>query len=162
MADTLPLHYPPPTITVVGPEPPLTRLIHRLEAATSRLEDIACSANPFDTPDGAASKGLQTSNSTPELPGMAGSKSASASTQVAPSAPAVSLPATLSDMDTLMSEDVSKFVSAAEALDDSSIAQQVYNLDKHMIDSWLTVITGTRSLTRLCRSAQVSAHLDQG
>lgn len=29
---------------------PLTRLIHRLEAATSRLEDIASSTQPFDGP----------------------------------------------------------------------------------------------------------------
>lgn len=161
MADTLPLHHRTPTTTVIGPEPLLTRLINRLEAATSRLEDIASTA--FENGDGAASKGLPSSSSAPELPGVAASKSAPPTAQPTPApTPAVSLPATLSDMDTLISDDVSNFVSAAEALGDSNITEQVCTFEKHTIGPWLTTLLGARSLTRLCRSAQVLARLDRG
>ena len=67
---------------------PLNKLIRRLEAATSRLEDIASSAATFEGGDGpgdgslAAAASLPASNSMPELTGGSkdGTREASTST----------------------------------------------------------------------------------
>lgn len=99
----------------------LTSLFRRLEAATSRLEDIATSAASFDT---AQAKGLSTSSgnpatvSAPELPGV------SKSVPAAPPTPnASSVPAQVADLDELMQNDVTRFVNASKELD-ATISEQ--------------------------------------
>lgn len=94
----------------------LTILIHRLEAATSRLEDIATSAASFDGPqsNGLAvpSGGLSSSASAPELPGLNKSVPTAPATPNAPSAPAQ-----VADLDEVMEQDVTKFINASKELD---------------------------------------------
>lgn len=95
-----------------------TRL--RLEAATSRLEDIATSAPSFEQPRGtvadAGAVHLPSSSSAPELPGVA-KDAAQASTPAAPTPQAESLPKPIQDMDDLIKEHVVKFVTSASGLD---------------------------------------------
>ena len=107
--------------TIVPSTDPLTTLIRRLEAATSRLEDIATSASSHEQPNGVAAANAQIpqSSSAPELPQLA--KNAPAAAPAAPAAPA--LPPALQDMDTLIKEDVGKFVSTAAGLDKNIEAQ---------------------------------------
>ncbi|GAB7356782.1 hypothetical protein MBLNU459_g7676t1 [Dothideomycetes sp. NU459] len=107
----------------------LTTLIKRLEAATSRLEDIASTANALDLADG-ASKGLQASSSAPELPGLAASTAQpTLSAVVTPPSPAVALPAAIADMDVLVSEELAKFVSSGDGLD-KAIAEQAQGVSR--------------------------------
>ncbi|KAG9691613.1 adenylate cyclase-associated protein, partial [Aureobasidium melanogenum] len=98
----------------------LTTLIKRLEAATSRLEDIATSAPSFEQPRGtvadAGAVHLPSSSSAPELPGVA-KDAAQASTPAAPTPQAESLPKPIQDMDDLIKDHVAKFVTSASGLD---------------------------------------------
>lgn len=93
----------------------LTTLIKRLEAATSRLEDIASSSQAFD-PNAAAVGGAAAtgkSTSAPELPVLTESTS-----QTTPRAtPAAPLPPALSDMDAIIENEVKAFVDASTGLD---------------------------------------------
>lgn len=109
-----PLHGRP----VKAPAPnALTLLTRRLEAATSRLEDIASSATGHDEADGA--KGLSSSSSAPELPSLSKSVQPSA----APAAPP--LPRTVQEMDEMMEQELASFVTASKSLD-GPLADQVY------------------------------------
>jgi len=100
----------------INPDNMLTTLIHRLEAATSRLEDIATSAASFDAPqtNGLAvpSGGLTSSASAPELPGL------NKSVPTAPATPYTPLaPEQVADLDEVMEQDVTKFINASKELD---------------------------------------------
>ncbi|KAI5238183.1 hypothetical protein E4T43_07593 [Aureobasidium subglaciale] len=99
----------------------LTTLIKRLEAATSRLEDIATSSASFDQPrhtvaDVGATH-LPASSSAPELPAIAKDASKAALPPPPPAAPTSALPKPVQEMDKLMDEHVANFVSSASGLD---------------------------------------------
>lgn len=132
---------------------PLTTLIHRLEAATSRLEDIAHSATTFETsvpqqhqsntslPVPSPNAGIQASSSAPDLPTTA-SKNASSQPQK-PSAPEV--PPTVAAMDDLIKEHVSAFLNAAQALDNPLITTQAESVGKAFADQRRFLLTTTRA-----------------
>lgn len=97
----------------------LTHLLRRLEAATSRLEDIASSAfEPSSSNHGSVSgapplsAGAKPSSSAPDLPVI--SQTDSASTVKAAAEP---LPASISDMDAIMDNEVKAFVDCGKGLD---------------------------------------------
>ena len=137
---TTTLRYEPPTETPSHPIPitpsnPLHSLIRRLEAATSRLEDIANSTGEpgagssrasvdhnFEDPqqlsiqNGALGITPSQSRSDPELPGT--SREASTATiQRAKEEKKEDLPESILAMDELMKEHVTKFVEASQGLD---------------------------------------------
>jgi len=127
MADTL--NYNPNRASRVN-DNALTVLIRRLEAATSRLEDIATSAVGFDQQDtnglpAASTDGLPATASAPDLSDLAKSASAQAA-----SAPTPSLPKQVAALDELMETVVEKYISASKQLD-SPIQEQVR---KHLPD----------------------------
>ncbi|KAK8198556.1 suppressor of rasval19 [Zalaria obscura] len=95
----------------------LTTLIKRLEAATSRLEDIASSTASFEQPtaNGAPSGTVHQTSSMPELPTVSGDSPQPPSQPAAPAQAA--LPATIIDMDNMITGDLKKFVDAGEGLD---------------------------------------------
>ncbi|KAF7190097.1 Adenylyl cyclase-associated protein [Pseudocercospora fuligena] len=97
----------------------LTTLIKRLEAATSRLEDIASSAQSFESQSqsngvasGATAAGTKPSASAPELPVV--TPSTSQQTVKAASEP---LPPAISDMDQLIDNEVKTFIDSSKGLD---------------------------------------------
>lgn len=103
---------------------PLSQLLRRLEAATSRLEDIASTSQSYDHDDGATARGSVASASAPELPGLAKSTPTSVAS-AAPAAPAApSLPPAIEDIDELAKTDLKTFVDAAQGLD-KNLAEQV-------------------------------------
>lgn len=106
---------------------PLTSLLLRLEAATSRLEDIASSASSFDhvgdATATAASRGGLASASAPDLPTVPLAVSAPTSAAAAPSPIAPALPPPIADLDELENTDLAKFVAATQDLD-KNIADQ--------------------------------------
>jgi hypothetical protein len=116
----------------------LTGLIHRLEAATSRLEDIASSAAEGPTPTSATAG--------PASRSIAGAASAAPSingdvtpTQGPPPKsaipePAVELPQTVQDFDTLMNEDLKPFKEISEKVG-GLVAEQVGDFLRKRVSS---------------------------
>jgi len=108
----------------------LTLLVRRLEAATSRLEDIAISATGLDQQDGDRSStpggpsGIPLTASAPELPGLLGTASKPTPPVEAP------LPPQIADMDELLEQELSKFVKAAQALNSSTLSDQVSSVSR--------------------------------
>ena len=102
----------------------LTALIRRLEAATSRLEDIATSAVGLDQEDtngllAASTDGNPASASAPDLSALAKSAPAQTGSSSAPS-----LPKQVAALDELLDDVVGKYISASKQLD-SPIQEQV-------------------------------------
>lgn len=99
----------------------------RLEAATSRLEDIATSSASFDQSRGtvadAGATHLPSSSSAPELPGIAKHAQEPSAPAAAPQAD--TRPKPIQEMDQLIDEHVAKFVSSASGLD-KNIETQVH------------------------------------
>lgn len=129
MADLLSRGIP---LSTTVPNAPLNQLLRRLEAATSRLEDIASSAQSFEKLDAAPPGTVPASSSAPELSSLIKSVPPQSPAPVvasAPSAPpasaAPSLPPTIQDMDDLMGTSLKKFVDSAQGLD-KTIADQVH------------------------------------
>lgn len=114
---------PPTAVTI--PSNPLSNLLRRLEAATSRLEDIASSSQSFENADLASSRNAPGSSSAPELPSLAQGAPAPPGVGAVPSpaVPAVSLPPTIEALDELANTDLKKFVDIAQGLD-KNIADQ--------------------------------------
>jgi adenylyl cyclase-associated protein len=103
-------------------EAPLTRFIRRLEAATSRLEDIASSAQTFEQPHGGPSDG---SSLTVPSPGQMGLQSPSiASPGVSQSQLAEPSPQSINDFDTLLRGDLQAYRDLSNALG-GVVAEQV-------------------------------------
>lgn len=107
-------------VSIVPSDNPLNLLLRRLEAATSRLEDIASSAQiPYDNDfpqqnvsrDGPTAAGTKPSSSAPELPIVTPSSSQQTVKAADP------LPPRISDMDELISNEVNAFLEAAKGLD---------------------------------------------
>ena len=140
MAGEPAIHYTsdPPAITLPADEP-LTRLVRRLEAATSRLEDIASSGGSIEDQvngsiSAASGAGMPQSNSMPELP-KGGSREASTSTVIRSAGekdeaggvrgpPAEDLPERIEEMDQLIENQVKEYVDASKGID-SLVEEQV-------------------------------------
>ena len=106
-------------VSVISSENPLTLLLHRLEAATSRLEDIASSAfepsagNASSIPaSGASAAAMKASSSEPTLPGI----TPTSSQQTVRAVPE-DLPASISHMDDLIEKEVKAFTDASKGID---------------------------------------------
>jgi len=105
----------------------LTDLIHRLEAATSRLEDIASSAHEDQAPQ--ASRSIAPSGSTTTTTNGE-SQSAAPRAQAAPPAKlplpeqTIELPESVQAFDTMMNEDLKPFVDLSEKVG-GLVAEQV-------------------------------------
>jgi len=130
---------------------PLTTLIHRLEAATSRLEDIASSAHTFDAnqqsfaslPVPSLKSNIQASSSAPDLT-QTGSKNGG-STPKPPSAPsAPSVPPTVAAMDELINKEVSFFIDSSQNID-PLISEQSSAVAKAFADQRRFLLTTTRA-----------------
>ncbi|KAG9845230.1 adenylate cyclase-associated protein, partial [Aureobasidium melanogenum] len=110
----------------------LTTLIKRLEAATSRLEDIATSAPSFEQPTNTVADlgatHLPASSSAPELPAVAKNATQS-SAPAAPTPQPESLPKPIQDMDDLIKDHVAKFVTSASGLD-KNIETQAHAVER--------------------------------
>ncbi|KAK3711352.1 suppressor of rasval19 [Vermiconidia calcicola] len=123
---------------------PLNKLIRRLEAATSRLEDIASSSGTIEQQaNGSISSdsGMPAANSI--IPGLSSSKGREASTStVQPVAPQV--PARIEDMDELIKKEVKEFLDAGQGLD-SLIEEQASSVAKAFADQRRFLLTTTRS-----------------
>jgi adenylyl cyclase-associated protein len=125
---------------------PLTLLVRRLEAATSRLEDIASASASFDHQNGVAAAAVAApqSNSAPELPAL--NKDASASQTPTPPPPAAKedLPPTIEAMDELISEHVSAFTKAASNLD-PLISTQASSVSSAFADQRRFLLVSTKA-----------------
>lgn len=94
---------------------PLTAIIRRLEAATSRLEDIASSSTSFESlENGQVAQANAPRASAPNLPGTGIAGGTPAETQK-PSEP--ELPPAIKEMDELIDTDVKKFIEASKGID---------------------------------------------
>lgn len=116
------LRYSTSTPVAVQPDNPLTSLIRRLEAATSRLEDIASSSQSPEQQAGqqnVATAGGSVSHSPQEATSKPGTRQGSTGTVVRES-----LPPAIEDMDALINDDVKAFVQASKGLD-SVVEEQV-------------------------------------
>lgn len=89
---------------------PLSTLIRRLEAATSRLEDIATSVDSTHPETVAA---ISTAQATIAENAAAAAAAMSAPAAAAPSEP---LPRSIEDFDKLINDDVKSFVTASEGI----------------------------------------------
>ena len=126
-----------PVVTTTATDNPLTTLIRRLEAATSRLEDIASSANSFqEPPDGEVppANGVQLSSSAPELPttggfvgGGAGRGMSTGTVRHVQAKEGV--PERIEEMDELIGKEVKAFVDASVSLDDL-VQEQVSSVNR--------------------------------
>jgi adenylyl cyclase-associated protein len=112
MADTLSYNATPrPSTPSNVQNNPLTAIIRRLEAATSRLEDIASTSTSFESLDnGKIAQGNAPRASAPNLPGTA-----VAAGPPKPSAP--ELPRAIKEMDELIDGEVKKFVESSRGID---------------------------------------------
>ena len=107
-------------VAVVSSENPLTLLLHRLEAATSRLEDIASSAfepsagngSSAVPASGASAAAMKASSSEPTLPSITQTTS-----QQTVRAASENLPASITDMDDIIDKEVKAFIDASKGLD---------------------------------------------
>lgn len=94
---------------------PLTAIIRRLEAATSRLEDIASSSTSFESLDnGQIAQANAPRATAPNLPGTGVAGGASTEPKK-PDAP--ELPPAIKEMDELIDTDVKKFMEASKGID---------------------------------------------
>lgn len=127
------LHFSVNPPTPVDTDDPLTRLIRRLEAATSRLEDIASSSDSIEqqangsisAASGEGGAGMPTSSSMPDLP-KGGSREASTGTVIrsqggdepgVQAPPMEVLPERIEEMDKLIEKEVKEYVDASKGLD---------------------------------------------
>ncbi|KAK5112374.1 hypothetical protein LTR62_004337 [Meristemomyces frigidus] len=126
MATSTPHHPIHPPIKIDTSTNPLTKLIHRLEAATSRLEDIASSATAgsYESSNGAAASAVAAAGATPlSHPSSSSNGPVAASIgskevhQAAVAAPAEQLPVVVTAMDELMDTHGKAFVEASKGID---------------------------------------------
>jgi adenylyl cyclase-associated protein len=98
---------------------PTLIVLRRLEAATSRLEDIATSVATFDqtgSPGSISTNAIATPSRDAAGPSQPG-PSASGAPTTSPPAKAEPLPLEVQEFDKLMEGELSKFVKLSEALD---------------------------------------------
>lgn len=120
----------------------LTTLIKRLEAATSRLEDIASSSTSFEALDnGQIGKGNAPRASAPNLPGTAVTGSPAVE---APKPAAPELPPAIQEMDELIEGEVKKFVEASKGID-PLVEGQAETTAKAFRDQRRFIVTSTKA-----------------
>lgn len=120
----------------------LTTLIKRLEAATSRLEDIASTSTSFESLDnGKIAQANAPRASAPNLPGTAVAGGSPAETQKT-SAP--ELPPAIKEMDELIDGDVKKFVEASKGID-HLVEGQAETTAKAFRDQRRFIVTSTKA-----------------
>lgn len=120
----------------------LTTLIKRLEAATSRLEDIASSSTSFEALDnGKIGQGNAPRASAPNLPGttVTGSPAVEAPKPAAPE-----LPPAIQEMDELIEGEVKKFVEASKGID-PLVEGQAETTAKAFRDQRRFIVTSTKA-----------------
>ncbi|KAK1092273.1 suppressor of rasval19 [Friedmanniomyces endolithicus] len=124
----------------IAADNPLTTLIHRLEAATSRLEDIASSAASFEHSDSSTPipSGGPASSSAPELPALVERASQAHMPKAEP------LPPAISDMDELIDTDVRAFVDASKGLD-QALEEQAQSVAKAFADQRRFILVSTKA-----------------
>jgi adenylyl cyclase-associated protein len=124
---------------------PLTSLLHRLEAATSRLEDIAQSADPLPNggPTAAIASKAPASASAPELPTIS-PQTSTQTVRAAPEPVADPLPASIQDMDALINAQVADFVASSKGID-GLVEQQVATVAKGFADQRRFLLITTRA-----------------
>ncbi|KAK5175170.1 suppressor of rasval19 [Saxophila tyrrhenica] len=143
------IRYSTSSPVAVSKDNPLNSLIHRLEAATSRLEDIASSTQPpssFDQqPNGSlsAASGAPASNSMPELTAASkdGSREDSTATVQPVSEP---LPPRIQEMDELIGKEVADFQAAGKGLD-ALIEEQASSVASAFADQRRFLLTTTKA-----------------
>ncbi|KAL1585786.1 hypothetical protein WHR41_05014 [Cladosporium halotolerans] len=121
---------------------PLTAIIRRLEAATSRLEDIASTSTSFESLDnGKIGQANAPRASAPNLPGtaVAGGSPAEAQKTSAPE-----LPPAIKEMDELIDGDVKKFVEASKGID-PLVEGQAETTAKAFRDQRRFIVTSTKA-----------------
>lgn len=146
------LRYSTSTPVTVEPDNPLTILIHRLEAATSRLEDIASSSSSFEQQQqqqaggqqNVAAAGGSISQSPQEGTSKAGTREGSTGTVVREN-----LPPAIEDMDALINGDVKAFVESSRGLD-SVVEEQV---SRHHSANGEMIRTDEDDVGRACRKS---------
>lgn len=134
-------------ISILMPGNPLSSLLHRLEAATSRLEDIASSAQSADAlPNGLPALGSKApaSASAPELPLVSPQTSTQTVRAAAPEPVADPLPAAISDMDALIDVEVAAFIAASKGID-PLVEEQAVAVSKGFADQRRFLLVSTRA-----------------
>ncbi|KAI6914060.1 hypothetical protein KC348_g12309, partial [Hortaea werneckii] len=125
----------------------LTTLIKRLEAATSRLEDIAASSHAPDAqstsshPAPSPNAAVATSSSAPDLT-SAGSKDATSSAPAA--SKAADTPPTVAAYDESIEPEVEKFLEASKGID-NLVEEQASAVAKAFADQRRFLLTTTRA-----------------
>ena len=140
------VHFTSNPTTTVPVDDPFSRLIRRLEAATSRLEDIAQSSSdsiehqahgPNGSISAASGEGMPKSSSMPELP-KGGSREASTGTVIRSAqegdedddeedghtTPKEELPERIKEMDELIENELKEFTASSRGID-SLVEEQV-------------------------------------
>lgn len=149
--------YPPKTAP--PSTNPLTSILRRLEAATSRLEDIATSAAPFDpqsaTSIAASPAAASTQSALPEAASTA--KDGSSTPHAATPAP-VQLPPTVSAMDELIDTEGNAFLEASKGID-PLVEQQAAAVAKAFADQRRFLVTTTKAKKPDLTSPQTFNHL---
>lgn len=157
-------------------EDPFSRLVRRLEAATSRLEDIASSSGTIEQQangsiSAASGAGMPTSNSMPDLP-KGGSREASTGTVVrsahengdgsaTAAAPKEELPERIEEMDSLIETKVKDYVEASRGLDPLVEEQVRLDLSGLLNQAPAKTLLGIWSAKSFHASTAVSLCLDQ-
>lgn len=138
-----PIHTQPAHVTTLPAQlPPLTRLIRRLEAATSRLEDIANSAtgsehggNGFEQANGLSGEGGEETQDDSKGEGEQSRDVAAAGATTAQGQAGknedVKLPESIIAMDALIAEQGKAFTEASKGLD-PLVEEQVCELFYHL------------------------------
>lgn len=161
MADTL--NYassPRPGTPSETQKNPLTAIIRRLEAATSRLEDIASTSTSFESlENGKLAQGNAPRASAPNLPGtaVAGSPAVEAPKPAAPE-----LPPAIQEMDELIEGQVKTFVEASRGIDPLVEGQVCIHVCKGTAGSNADCSIGRNHSEGFPRPKAFHCHLDQG
>ena len=122
---------------------PLTTLLHRLEAATSRLEDIASSSQPSDggssvqSPAPAAAAKLAAG--VPDKTDIPRTESQSSARTASPN-----LPPAINDMDALIQKEVQTFIESSKSID-PLVKEQAQAVAKGFADQRRFLIITTKA-----------------
>ncbi|KAI9688095.1 MAG: hypothetical protein M1822_001601 [Bathelium mastoideum] len=116
----------------------LTRLVSRLEAATSRLEDIASSATSFEAPPSTTPNGSFSASSTAKVSGP----SPQATTPTPPKAS--SLPPAVEEFETIINGDVKPYLNLSQELG-GPIAEQASSVSRAFAAQRRVLIISTQA-----------------
>lgn len=135
------------------PRAELTSLIRRLEAATSRLEDIATSTVEIPKPNGAAPTPAPTG---PLPPAPVPPRAADPPKQLSPL-----LPQPVEEFDEFIDGPLGKFVNLSDELG-GPVSEQVCDKDRTLCIIWADEQLGFERLAGLRGAAKIYPHHDKG